>query len=120
MKKIVLLITMSFLFLTKANAEKKCSCDDFNKRFESQSELVKILEKSDLEFAPTFETLSVRGVQSASYYYCDDDHGFLLVKLHDKELLYKEVPLSVWFEFIFANSLQSYYKDEIKYDFIAI
>lgn len=63
---------------------------------------------------------TVRGVQSASYYYCNDDHGFLLVKLHDKELLYKDVPLNVWFEFKFANSLQTFYKDQIKYDFIAI
>ena len=111
---------MSFLFFTDANAEKKCSCDDFNNRSKSKTELVNTLEKSDLEFAPTFETLSARGVQSASYYYCDDNHGFLLVKLHDKELLYKDVPLKVWFEFKFAHSLQSYYRDQIKYDFIAI
>lgn len=111
---------MSSLLITNVKAEKKCICNGIDKRFKSLTELVKTLEKSDFKFAPTFETLSVRGVQSASYYYCDDEHGFLLVKLHDKELLYKDVPLNVWFEFKFANSLQSFYKDQIKYDFIAI
>lgn len=111
---------MSSLFFTNVIAGNSCSCDDFKYKFESQTELIKTLEKSELDFAPTFETSSVRGVQSASYYYCNDDHGFLLVKLHDKELLYKDVPLNVWFEFKFANSLQTFYKDQIKYDFIAI
>ena len=120
MKNVVLQITFIFLFFTFAKAEEKCSCKDFHNRSESQTELVKSLEKSDLDFNETFETTSVRGITSASYYYCDNDHGFLLVRLHDEELVYKEVPLKVWFEFKFANSIRSYYTDEIKYDFVTI
>lgn len=120
MKNTVLQITLIFLFFSFAKAEEKCSCKDFHNRSESQTELVKSLEKSDLNFNETFETTSVRGITSASYYYCDNDHGFLLVRLHDEELVYKEVPLKVWFEFKFANSIRSYYTDEIKYDFVTI
>lgn len=120
MKNLVLLITLIFFFFTFAKAEEKCNCKEFHNRSKSQNELVESLEKSNLDFNETFETTSVRGITGASYYYCDNDYGFLLIRLNDEELLYKEVPLKVWFEFKFANSIKSYYTDEIKYDFIAI
>jgi len=120
MKKIVLLIVIGFLFSSDITAGDKCSCMKFHKNAVSQTEIISTLENSDLDFTPAFETESVRGVLSARYYYCDEDHGFLLVKLHDKEVFYKDVPLQTWFEFKFSKSSESYFKNEIKYNFITI
>jgi len=120
MKKIVLLIALGLLTINISKAGKNCICKDFKTTASSKEKVVTSLEKSNLEFAQSFIINKVRGVQSASYYYCDDDHGFLLVKLHDKEVLYKDVPLITWFEFKFADSSESYFKEEIKYNFITL
>ena len=118
MKKLILVTVFYFLFAFGLKAENNCSCEDFKNR--KQNELINTLEKSELEFASTFETANVRGLQGASYYYCDNNHGFLLIRLHDEEFLYKEVPLNVWFELKFSDSVEFYYKDQIKYNFISV
>lgn len=118
MKKIGLLIAVGFLISIDLAASNQCSCQEVKKKTSNQTEFIHFLEKSELNFTATIETKAVRGVQSARYYYCDNDHGFLVVKLHDTELIYKEVPLQTWFEFKFADSSNSYYKEEIKYKYI--
>ena len=120
MKKMSLLIAVGFLISINLAASNQCSCQQFEKKTDSQTELIHLLEKSELEFAAKIQTESVRGVLSATYYYCENEHGYLLVKLHDKELLYKNVPLQTWFEFKFSETSNSFYKDEIKYNYIAV
>lgn len=118
MKKIGLLIAFGFLISINLAASDQCSCKEVKKKTSNQNEFIQFLEKSVLNFSEKIETEAVRGVQSAKYYYCDNDHGFLVIKFHDAELIYKEVPLQTWFEFKFAESSESYYKEEIKYKYI--
>ena len=120
MKKIGLLIAFGFLISINLSAKDNCSCKESQKHISNQDQIINSLEKSDLEFKSTVETSFVRGVVGARYYYCDDDHGFLLIKLHDNEMLYKDVPLKTWFEFKFSESSNSFYKDKIKYNYITI
>ena len=120
MKKIGLLIAFGLLISINLSAKDNCSCKEFQKHISNQDQIITSLEKTDLEFKSTVETSSVHGVVGARYYYCDDDHGFLLIKLHDNEVLYKDVPLKTWFELKFSESSNSYYKDEIKYNYITI
>lgn len=120
MRKLVLLTVFGLFISINSQASNKCSCKELQNNTPSQKELVDTLEKSELDFKPTIQTTYVRGVLSASYYYCDEDHGFLLINLHDEELLYKDVPLQTWFELKFSDSSNLYYKDEIKYNFITV
>jgi len=120
MKKEGFLLALCFLLSINLNAMANCSCKEFQKQISNQDQLLTSLEKSDLEYKSTIETSLVRGVVGARYYYCDDDHGFLLIKLHDGELLYKDVPLKTWFEFKFADSTNMFFRDNIKYNYITI
>lgn len=120
MKKIGFLISLSFIISINLSASDNCNCNEFQKQVSNQDQLLTSLENSDLEFKSTIETSQVRGVVGARYFYCDDAHGFLLIKLHNNELLYKDVPLKTWFEFKFADSTNIYYRDKIKYTFISI
>ncbi len=120
MKKILLIALLILYSYSSVHAEKGCANTDFHTNLVSQHDLIHTLESSELEFVQTIETNAARGVLKASYYYCDKDHGFLLVKFHDRELLYKDVPLKTWFEFKFAESTDSYFIEEIKYAFISV
>jgi len=120
MRKTGFLIAIGFLVSFQVFAEDKCSCKEFQKSNSDLQEIIVSLERTDLEFEANITTKSVRGVLNAKYYYCANDQGFLLVKLDDKEMLYKNVPLQTWFEFKFASESTSFYKDRIKYNYISI
>ena len=118
MKKILLLMAVGVLISINLAASDRCSLHRIERKIKTQDELIKYLEKSDLKFTSLVETNAVRGVLSASYFSCGQDHGYLVVRLHDGELIYKDVPLKTWFEFKFADSSDTFYKEEIKYNFI--
>ena len=120
MKLVVILFSFIVLFAFNAKADDCCACSAEQQAVISQKALIKLLKKSDMEFTSSIENVAVRGMQNATYYQCEGKSGFLLVKLHDKEILYKDVPLKIWFELKFADSIQSYYKDQIKYNYISI
>ena len=120
MKKTGLLLLFVFSISTYTIANNSCNCMDFQKSNPDQQQLIRTLEKTDFEFAADINTNSVRGVVGAKYFYCENDKGFLIVQLDDKELLYKNVPLQTWFEFKFSEEFTSFYKEHIKYQFISI
>ena len=118
MRKIRLLIAVGFLISLDIAASDRHICHRIESDITNQHELIQYLEKADFKFTSQVETNAVRGVLSASYFSCDHDQGYLVVKLHDDELVYKGVPLKTWFEFKFADSSELFYKEEIKYNFI--
>ena len=120
MRKIGLLLGVILLMSTHIIADSKCVCKEFQKSNPDQQALIRSLESTDFPFAADISTNSVRGVVGASYFYCENDQGFLLVQLNDEELLYKDVPLQTWFEFKFSNEHTSFYKERIKYHYISI
>ena len=111
-------MAVGFLIAIDLAASDRCSCHTKLDKTQSQRELMQFLENSELEFSSTINTNAVRGVLSASYFYCDQEHGYLVIKFHDDVLIYKDVPLKTWFEFKFADSSNLFYKENIKYNFI--
>ena len=101
-------------------AQGSCNCENVDHINENPEKVVAYLESSDLSFTESVDSKKVEGIQEASYYYCKDGHGFLLIKFDKKERLYKEVPLEVWFELKFNDTMDHYYKSQIKYVFIPV
>lgn len=111
-------MAIGFLIAIDLAASDRCSCHRIENQSKDPIEFIKKLENSDMEFISNVETNEVRGVLSARFFYCDRDKGFLIVKLHDEELIYKNVPLDTWFEFKYAESSDLFYRENIKYNFI--
>jgi hypothetical protein len=120
MSKTSLFIVL-FVFLSGAIiASDSCHCERANKFSKEQSELIEFLEATDLDFAETFVNEEVSEVIEARYFYCADDHGYLYIKLQNKEKLYKDVPLQTWFDFKFNDAMDSFYISHIKYNYIPV
>lgn len=120
MRKIIITLVVGLVTFNLVYAKKECSCKSFKANSPSPAMVIRSLNNSDLDFVQSFDTNNIRGIKTVSYFYCNDDHGFLFVKLHDKELLYKDVPIKTWFELKFADSSSAYYKKQIKYDYIPL
>ncbi len=53
-------------------------------------------------------------IRGASYYGCNTNTGFLLIRTDSSSYLHQGVPLEVWKGFKTANSFGSYYNNNIK------
>jgi hypothetical protein len=114
------LIILFLFFSGVVIASDSCHCEKAHNFAKEQSGLIEFLEATDLEFTETFVNVEVSKIVEATYYYCKNDHGFLYLKLHDKEKVFKDVPLDVWFEFKFNDALDSFYISHIKYNYIPV
>jgi hypothetical protein len=119
LKFIIIAIFAGFTILT-ARAEKPCMCTVLSETPNEQQKFLQNLQTADLEFSDFVINSEVGEIVEGRYYYCDENHGYLHIKLRDKEKIYKEVPLTTWFEFKFNESLEQFYKSKIKYAYIAI
>ena len=95
-----------------------CACEEIQNQQSASIATFEQIDPSKASFTESMETSAVRGVTSARYLYCDEEHSLLLVNLHDEILLYKGVPMNVWFEFKFAKSTDAFYRSHIKYEYI--
>lgn len=115
-----ILFVLLILFSGVIIAKDPCQCDRAKKFSKEQNELIEFLEATDLDYTETFTNDEVSEIVEASYYYCSNDHGYLYLKLQDKEKVYKDVPLNVWFEFKFNEEIESYYTSQIKYQYVPV
>lgn len=120
MKRTVLLVLLGLTINITAAAHERCVCEQLNKSGSVNFEEINLPTLAEWEFAESFSTESVRGVLRAEYYYCDEEHGILVVNKHDKNIVYKNVPLNIWFEFRYSESVERYYRDFIKYQYIVV
>jgi len=120
MIKKIILITTFISISTILVAQSTCNCQRIDEYKEKPEKIIAFLEASDLKFSETFVSEKVEGIQQASYFYCEDGEGFLFIKVDDKERLYKDVPLEVWFELKFHDAMEYYYKSQIKYMYIPV
>lgn len=118
-KKIILFIT-AICISGHLAAQSSCNCEKVDEYHEKPDKIIAFLEASELSFSETLVNEKVDGIQQASYYYCEDGEGYLFIKLGDKERLYKDVPLEVWFELKFNDTMDDYYKFQIKYVYIPV
>lgn len=105
---------------TYAQQEKKFSCDDLPEHFLNIDKALEFIRNCNFEFEEAFEALAVRGIRNVSYHSCDKVTGFLVLVTHDRTFIHKEVPIKVWEEFKYAESIETYYRLNIKFTYIPI
>jgi hypothetical protein len=93
------------------------NCAHTNTSWKSDKEAINYLESES--FATT-ESVLVEGeswMESANFYSCNADFGFLIVKSMKKSFVHQNVPTKVWEALKSANSKGGYYNFYIKNKF---
>lgn len=116
----LLILSLGLILTVNAFAHERCVCEQLNRDSSVNFEEISLANLIEWEFAESFTTESVRGVVGAEYYYCDEEHGILVVDRHEKSMVYKDVPLNIWFEFRYSESADDYYREHIKYQYIIV
>jgi len=111
MKRIASILIALLVTISSCNSQ---SCNELPKQFTSYQEAVSKIKSADFTFEDSVNTSRSSLIKSATFYSCDSNVGFLLVKIKSTEYIYQNVPISVWYNFKKADSFGRFYNSNIK------
>jgi hypothetical protein len=90
------------------------NCDSLDIALLSLDEAISKVESSKFRFQQQFKISRTYGVMSAKYYSCNGKSGYLIMLVDKKNLMYLEVPKTVWDTLITSSDINAFYKSEIE------
>jgi hypothetical protein len=94
------------------------NCDKLPEKFSDYEEAILTIKKAHFKVEGSVNASKSSWIKGASYYSCDGNFGFLIVKTEKEEYIYSNIPLIIWQEFKQAESFGAYYNQNIKYKYI--
>lgn len=115
MKKILpaLLISLAICLISCRGID----CEQLPKTYTSHDEAAKTIKAAHFKIQENVNTSKSSWIRGASYYSCDGNLGFFILKTDNEEYLYSNVPIDVWNGFKNSNSFGEYYNEHIKHKF---
>jgi hypothetical protein len=115
--------TLCVLFLSIALssfiscAQKNSDCNGLPESFTSFQNAVEQVQNSKFLLQEVVDNPRSSWIKGLSYFSCDGQNGFLLMKTSKKTYLHQKVPIDIWRELCASPSLGSYYDKNIKHHF---
>lgn len=89
-------------------------CSNIPSSFKSYDEAVTEVKGSSFQIEDQVNTSQSSWIRGASYYSCNGEKGYLILKTDDEEYIHQDVPIEIWRGFPNASSFGSYYVGSIK------
>jgi hypothetical protein len=89
-------------------------CNKLPASFANYAQASQLIKASTFKMHESVNTSKSSWVRGASYYSCDSQKGFLIIKTDNGEYVHQNVPVEVWNAFKKASSFGSYYDHFIK------
>lgn len=99
------------------SCRQKNDCDQLPSKFSSYDEAASKIESSYFKIKEEVNTSKSSWIRGASFYSCDGNLGFFLLKTDKQKYLYSDMPYSVWTEFKNAESFGKSYNEIIKHKY---
>lgn len=112
MKKYYLLSLLTIMSLS-SKAQLK-HCDQLPVKFENYNKAIYIIENTKFSFVDAVNTSSSPEIKAAEFFSCNEENGYLFIKLVKQTLIYQKIPIDVWFELKNADFFEKYYDANIK------
>jgi|ERR1035437_2393862 hypothetical protein len=112
MKHVVFLSTILLLWTIQITCGQ--DCNKLPTSFTSYAQASQLIKSSTFKMHESVNTSKSSWVRGASYYSCDSNKGFLIIKTDNGEYVHQNVPVEVWRSFKNASSFGSYYDHFIK------
>lgn len=107
-----ILIIISFLFLL--NSCNTQDCNGLSSSFTDYNSALIEIKKHEFSIEEETDTSESSWVKGASFFSCDSEEGFFLLKARNEEYIHQNVPVKVWREFKASDSFGTYYTKNIK------
>jgi len=89
-------------------------CSKLPTSFTSYAQASQLIKSSTFKMHESVNTSKSSWVRGASYYSCDSQKGFLIIKTDKGEYIHQNLPVETWNAFKKASSFGSYYNNFIK------
>ena len=120
---LILLFLLGNINLAKSQVEhnfligpQKTDCDSLPPTYITSDQALEMIQAAQFRFTEDFEIRRNTGFRGANFYSCDNEQGFLIVKVDDQSIIFPDVPKKIWDEFIGSNNMEGYYY-KIKKDY---
>lgn len=90
-------------------APQKTDCDSLPPIFSGPGQALDMIRGAKFRFTEDFQIRRNSGFRGANFYSCDNEKGFLIVKVDDQSIIFPDVPKQIWDEFIGSNNMEGYY-----------
>ena len=112
MIRLTLLIALFFSGIYLNTIEDDCW--QMNDGWESEKKAISQIEHTCFKTSDSVSPDQESWMNSAHYYQCNDDIGYLIVKCNKKTMVHKNVPLAIWNNLKEAKPIVGYYNFYIK------
>jgi len=92
-------------------------CDKIPSNFHTYTEAISTIKSSNFKINESVNTDKSSWIRGLTFYSCDGQKGYLLVKTDKEEYVHKDVPIEVWNKLKNATSFGSYYNQNLKHRF---
>lgn len=89
-------------------------CNDLPASFNSYQEANTLIKSTNFTIEDSVDTSKSSFINEASYYSCDKQYGFLIIKIRSTEYIFKDVPINIWEEFKNADSFGKFFNYNLK------
>lgn len=89
-------------------------CDKLDLSSGPFKDVIARIENSSFRFTQRFKISRSYGIMNARYYSCDGETGFLILRIDKEDVLFLNVPKSVWNSLITSPDINAYYAAEIR------
>lgn len=105
---LIVLLTLTF------NAFGQIDCNKLPTSFSSYEEARIQIQKAKFNFTDNLNTSNSSWIRAASFYSCDRQTGFFIIKTDRETYIHRGMTLKIWVEFKNSPSFGSYYIKNIK------
>ena len=89
-------------------------CNNFSEEYSDIRQAIKSFAGTTFSFTQQFKTGKSSGVMTGKFYSCNNDLGYLALKIDGKYKIYKEIPVELWNDFSESNDLDKFYHENIR------
>ena len=122
MKTIIAIILFLCPIIVMAQVEhnfkmgpKNTDCHTLPSTFESAEQAISAVESSKFRFQQSIRISRIQSPRSVVFYSCDGEQGYLIAQENETlRLIYPDVPMAVWNDFINEENPIEFYNTQIK------
>ena len=112
MKRLTLIIALIF-FGIYLNAQED-NCNQIAQDWKTEKDAISKIETAIFTFSESIRADQSKWMNSAHFYSCDKEYGFLIVKSEKNAFIHQNVPMAVWQALKNAKAIGGYYNFYIK------
>lgn len=90
------------------------NCNQLPNSFNNYRQALKEVKSAKFEINDKINTSKSSWIRGASFYSCDLQTGYLIIKTDKKEYIHQDIPIEVWNNFKKADSFGRYYSRNIR------